>query len=102
MLAQINSSWHFKNTLKSFRGLQFKDPKTSNRHIRDEVAGGRDTTVQCCKRMQAYVSRNDDRSVTQSTEKSSVMKTDGALLCQFVSVLQHNVTFIYLFDQCHV
>lgn len=27
MLAQINSSWHFRNTLKSFRGLQFKDLK---------------------------------------------------------------------------
>lgn len=34
MLAQINSSWHFKNTLKSFRGLQFKDLK----HLTDTYA----------------------------------------------------------------
>lgn len=41
MLAQRNSAWHFKNTLKSFRGLQFKDRKTSDRHVRKQGGGGK-------------------------------------------------------------
>lgn len=97
MLAQRNSAWHFKNTLKSFRGLQFKDRKTSDRHVRKQGGGG--------KRRHCPVSVGNARRRSEShnrspclhkAQKSSVVGTNGAILWPFVLVCS-NVSHLSLF-----
>lgn len=99
MLAQRNSAWHFKNTLKSFRGLQFKDRKTSDRHVRNKVAEGRDVTVQCLWVTQRRSESHNDRHVTQSTEieRRGNEWCNSLTVCVGLQHVSHLLLFIYLF-----
>lgn len=87
MLAQRNSAWHFKNTLKSFRGLQFKDRKTSDRHVRKQGGGGkrRHCPVSVGNARRRSESHNRSPCYTKA-QKSSVVGTNGAILWPLVLV----------------
>lgn len=76
MLALLNSSWHFKNTLKTFRGIQFKDLK----HLIDtndkvwEGETSQSSVVNNARRNELH----NEGSGRQSTV-IKCMKTNGAI-----------------------
>lgn len=110
MLAQINSSWHFKNTLKSFRGLQFKDLKHQTdtyvtRWREEETPLSSVVKERKATRVARWPLSYTKHRKIQCDENRRCITLSVYVCVSFAALCAIHLfidLFIYLFDQCHV